>query len=199
VAYVSDAGTPGLADPGAELVRAAREAGALVVPLPGPCAPAVAFSVSGLETSGFVFAGFVPRQAGARREFLRRWLGRELPVIVFESPQRIEATLAALAELAPEREVVLCREMTKAFEQIVAGPARELPAALSPEQLRGEFTLVIAGSAEPEPPGAAGPEELAEALGLLREAGVPRKTVARVLQLLGGLSRNEAYDRAGEE
>ena len=201
VAYLSDAGTPGVSDPGAALVRAAREAGLPVVPVPGPSAPATAFSVSGFTTSGFLFVGYPPRSAGQRREFLLHWASLGLPVILFESPQRIPETLADLAALLPDREVVLARELTKQFEQIVACPAREAPAALTPEQLRGEFTLLIAapegGAASPDAATAPDETHLSEALHLLREAGVPRRTIAQVLQLLTPLSRNQAYDRAG--
>jgi 16S rRNA (cytidine1402-2'-O)-methyltransferase len=197
VAYVSEAGTPGVSDPGAALVAAAREAGVTVVPIPGPAAAAVAFSVSGFSAPGFVFAGFVPRAQQERHDFLTRWTAQDLPLILFESPQRILATLRDLGEVVPERTVVIGRELTKQFEQIVAVPAAQAAEALAPEQVRGEFTLVV--EAAPHAPGAVGPAEadLAEAIARLAEAGVPRKTLAQVLQLLTPLSRNEAYRRAG--
>jgi 16S rRNA (cytidine1402-2'-O)-methyltransferase len=198
LAYVSEAGTPGVSDPGAALVAAARAAGLTVVPIPGAAAAAVAFSVAGFSTAGFLLAGFVPRRKSDRRAFLARWTAQDLPVVLFESPQRILATLADLAELIPERTVVIARELTKAFEQIVAVPAARAAEALSPEQVRGEFTLVIEGARQaPEAPAAASETDLAAAIALLQEAGTPRKTVAQVLQLLTPLSRNEAYKRAG--
>ena len=199
LAYVSDAGSPGVSDPGAELVAAARAAGVPVVPLPGPSAPSTAFSVAGMSAAGFIFAGYVPRSAGERREFLRRWTAQELPLVVFEAPHRIRETLAALAEIVPDRTVVLCREMTKQFEQIAAVPAAESPHALTEEQTRGEFTLVIEGEGAARAPALQDVAEVAEAVRLLAEAEVPRKTIARVLQGLTGMSRNEAYRTAMEE
>ena len=206
VAYVSDAGSPGLSDPGAELVAAAREAGVRVVPIPGPSAPAAAFSVAGMAAAGFVFAGYPPRAVGERREFLQRWTATELPLVLFEAPHRIRETLTALADLVPERQVVICREMTKQFEQIVAAPAKDAAGLLSEEQVRGEFTLVVEGegavrTANRNSPSRAlqGEAEVAEAVTLLAAAGVPRKTVAQVLQLLAGMSRNDAYRASVEE
>ncbi len=199
VAYVSDAGSPSVSDPGAELVAAARAAGVEVVPIPGPSAPAAAMSVAGMTAAGFIFAGYPPRGVGERREWLRRWTALEPPLILFESPHRIRDTLAQLAALVPERQMAICREMTKQFEQIVAAPAAEAAGRLSEEQMRGEFTLVVEGGGEARERAAAGEAEVAEAVQVLAEAGVPRKTVGKVLQLLAGLSRNEAYRAAVEE
>lgn len=196
VAYVSDAGTPGVSDPGAELVTAAREAGVPVVPIPGPSAPATIFSVAGVSAPGFIFAGYPPRSAGERREWLQRWTALELPLVLFESPHRISDTLAALADTVPNRQLIIGRELTKQFEQIVAGRAEEMPGALSAEQVRGEFVLVLEGEAAVRARPAQGEAEVEEAVRLLGEAGVPGKTVARVLQLLAGMSRNEAYRAA---
>ncbi|HEY3397336.1 MAG TPA: 16S rRNA (cytidine(1402)-2'-O)-methyltransferase [Armatimonadota bacterium] len=199
VAYVSDAGSPGVSDPGAELVAAARAAGIeQIVPLPGPSAVATAFSVAGLTAPGFIFAGFPPRTAQDRREFLQRWTAQPLPVILFESPHRVRATLEELAELLPEREVVIARELTKQFEQVLSLPAAEAATALAEDQWRGEFTLVVAGA--PRGAAAAGPSEdaLNQAIRYLTAAGLPRKTIGLVLQLLTPLSRNEAYRKAGE-
>ncbi len=197
VAYVSEAGTPGVSDPGAALVQAAREADVAIVPIPGPAAATAAFSISGLSATGFVFGGFVPRKRQEAREFLARWTAQELPLVVFESPQRILETLRELAALVPERQIIIARELTKQFEQTLACPAVEAPQALAPEQVRGEFTLVIAGAPSPPPATSVPEEKLAEAVALLREAEVPRKTIAQILQILTPLSRNEAYRRAG--
>lgn len=200
VAYVSDAGSPAVSDPGAELVRAAREAGIRAVPIPGPSAPAAAFSIAGLEAPGFVFAGYPPRKPAERRDFLRRWTAQELPLILFEAPGRVSATLRELAALVPERRLVIAREMTKQFEQIVACSAAEAPQALAEEQLRGEFTLVVEGAEDlTQARGRQAPDDarMAEAVALLAAAGVPRRTIAQVLQLLASLTRNEAYRMAG--
>jgi 16S rRNA (cytidine1402-2'-O)-methyltransferase len=199
IAYVSDAGSPGVSDPGAELVAAARAAGVPVVPLPGPSAPATAMSVSGLPAAGFLFAGYVPRAPGERREFLRKGTAQQLPLILFEAPHRIVETLAALAELVPERQIIICREMTKQFEQIAACPAAQAPTCLTEEQIRGEFTLVVEGAADSPEPAGAGPAQVAAVVRELAQAGVPRKTIAHVLQELTGMSRNEAYRRAMDE
>jgi 16S rRNA (cytidine1402-2'-O)-methyltransferase len=144
VALVSDAGTPTLNDPGATLVAAARAAGHEVVPVPGPSAVTAALSVSGFQGSGFTFAGYLPRKPGELRRFLERVSNEEGPLVAFESPHRVRRSLAAIAEVLPERRLVAARELTKLHEEVLRGTAAEVLAALR-EQPRGEFTLVISG------------------------------------------------------
>lgn len=140
VALVSDAGTPSISDPGARLVEAAVEAGHDVVPVPGPSAVAAAVSVSGFGGPGFVFAGYLPRKPGELRRLFESLREAERMTVAFDSPHRVLRSLALLAEVLPERRVVVCRELTKMHEEVVRGTAAEVASTLNP---RGEFVLVI--------------------------------------------------------
>jgi 16S rRNA (cytidine1402-2'-O)-methyltransferase len=143
IALVTDAGTPGISDPGLLLVREARAQGIPVVPVPGPAAVVAALSASGLGADGFVFDGFLPIKPGKRLNRLKALRAMETTVVLYESPHRIAATLGAIAEIYGEVEVVVARELTKQFEEIVtAAPAVHL-ARLAAAAPRGEFTLVI--------------------------------------------------------
>jgi 16S rRNA (cytidine1402-2'-O)-methyltransferase len=145
VAVVTDAGSPGVADPGYPLVRAALEAGITVVSVPGPSAVIAALQVSGLPTDAFTFVGFLPVKAGARRRRLEALSGRRETVVAFESPHRIEACLEDLDAVWGERPIALARELTKTFEEVLRGTAREVREALTPEKKRGEMVLVLGG------------------------------------------------------
>jgi 16S rRNA (cytidine1402-2'-O)-methyltransferase len=145
VALVSDAGTPTVSDPGQQLVAAAWEAGHAVVGVPGPSAVAAAISVAGFRGPGYCFAGYLPRKPGELRRLFESLRTAERPTVVFESPHRIERSLAVLAEVLPERPVALARELTKVHEEVLRGTAAEIGAALA-GRARGEITLVIAGA-----------------------------------------------------
>ena len=138
IALVSDAGTPGISDPGARLVRAARENGIRVVPIPGPTAVATALSASGFPADQFVFAGFPPRGGEARREWFEALRDEPRTVVLFEAPHRIESTLADLYSYLVERPIIVARELTKANEEFVISPS-----AARPIKSLGEFTVVI--------------------------------------------------------
>ena len=143
IALVTDAGTPGISDPGLLLVREARAQGIPVVPIPGATAVITALSASGLGADGFVFDGFLPIKPGKRINRLTALRAMEATVVLYESPHRIVATLGAIAEVYGEVEVVVARELTKQFEEIVtATPAVHL-SRLAAAEPRGEFTLVI--------------------------------------------------------
>ena len=139
MALVSDAGTPAISDPGYVLVRACQDAGLPVEVLPGPTAAVAALVASGLPVERFRFVGFLPRKKGELRQELER--GEET-VVAFESPRRVGATLALLAEIDPERPVAVCRELTKLHEEVVRGSAAELARKFA-DGARGEVTLVI--------------------------------------------------------
>ena len=145
VAVVTDAGSPGIADPGYPLVRAAIAAGFRVESVPGPSAVIAALQVSGLPTDSFTFVGFLPVKQGARRRLLEELSERRETVVAFESPHRIDAALEDLEAVWGERPIALARELTKVFEQVLRGSAREVRAALTPEQRRGEIVLVLGG------------------------------------------------------
>lgn len=149
VALVTDAGTPGVSDPGPALVKAAASAGITVSPIPGPCALAAALSVSGFNAQRFSFLGFLPRKPGKIRKVLSEAFSREETVVLYESPFRAAKTLGYVAELVPQAQVVVCRELTKQFEEILRGTAAEVSANLKArKEVKGEFTLVVQGGGQ---------------------------------------------------
>jgi 16S rRNA (cytidine1402-2'-O)-methyltransferase len=145
VAVVTDAGSPGISDPGFPLVRAAAAAGHRVESIPGASAVIAALQVSGLPTDAFVFVGFLPPKGAARRRRLEELSERRETVVAFESPHRIEACLVDLDAVWGERPVVLARELTKLHEQVLRGSAREVRDALGASERRGEMVLVLSG------------------------------------------------------
>ena len=183
IALVSDAGMPGISDPGARLVRAALDAGVPVTVLPGATAVETALVASGLVGDRYQFVGFLPRGAKNWAELA----GVPWPTVAFESPQRLPATLRSLAAVEPDREVAVCRELTKRFEEIVRGTAAEL-AARFPAPPKGEIVLVLGpGGSEPDADAALA------AVSELVEAGVPRKRAADLVARLTGVARNRLY------
>ena len=141
VAYVSDAGTPGVSDPGSRVVRAVREAGFTVVPIPGASACITLISAAGMAGKTFTFEGFLSPKSGRRKTRVKELLERNEAFIIYESPFRIEKLLDELCELCPERTIVLGRELTKAFEQIISGTPAEVKASL--KVVKGEFALCV--------------------------------------------------------
>jgi 16S rRNA (cytidine1402-2'-O)-methyltransferase len=191
MALVSDAGLPGISDPGARLVAAALGAGVTVTVLPGSSAVETALVASGFAAERYQFLGFLPRGAKALRslwEELSRW---PHPVVAFESPRRLPATLRSLADADPERAVAVCRELTKKFEQVVRGSAADVAVQFA-EPPKGEITLVLGpGSGG----GAADTDAAVLAVGELVAAGLPRRQAADVVARLTGAARNELYRR----
>ena len=190
VALVSDAGLPGVNDPGARLIGAAVAAGIEVTVLPGPSAVETALVASGLASERYQFVGYLPRRAGELRA-LAEELGATAGVVVaFESPRRLPASLRLLAEVLPERRAAVCRELTKRFEEVVRGSLEEL-AAQFVEPPRGEITLVL-GPAESAR--SADVDEAARAaVSDLVAAGASRRTAAEVVSRLTGAARNALY------
>ena len=150
VAVVTDAGSPGVSDPGYPLVRAAVGAGIRVESVPGASAVIAALQVSGLPTDAFTFVGFLPIKSGARRRRLEELSARRETVVAFESPHRVEAALVDLEAVWGGRPIALARELTKTFEEVLRGTAREVRAALTPEKRRGEMVLVLSGMTRTE-------------------------------------------------
>jgi 16S rRNA (cytidine1402-2'-O)-methyltransferase len=187
VALVSDAGMPLVSDPGLVLVQACVAAGLEVEVLPGPSAALAALVASGMEASTWRFVGFLPRKRGALLEVL----GSPEVVVAFESPRRVAASLAALAEVDPERPVAVCRELTKLHEEVVRGTAASLAARYSGEAPRGEVVLVVAGAA------VGGDADLGPAVAAVRrlveEAGARPRVAAAVVAELTGTSANALY------
>jgi 16S rRNA (cytidine1402-2'-O)-methyltransferase len=189
IALVSDAGLPSVSDPGARLIGAALDAGVPVTVLPGPSAVETAFVASGFGADRFQFLGYLPRGAGERRalwEEVGRW---PHAVVAFESPQRLGAALASLAEVLPDRSVAVCRELTKRYEEVVRGPANSVAERFSGE-VKGEITLVI-GPGDVRP--ALDEEEAITAVAELVAGGSSRRSAADVVSRLTGVSRNRLY------
>ena len=146
VAYVSDAGTPGISDPGSRLVSAVRESGYQVVPIPGASAFATLFSVAGFMGKSTLFEGFLSPKSGRRETRLKELLSRQEAFVLYESPFRVLKVLKALSELAPQRQMIVGREMTKAFEEYVTGTAEEVFSVFEQrDSIKGEFALLVAG------------------------------------------------------
>jgi 16S rRNA (cytidine1402-2'-O)-methyltransferase len=193
VALVSDAGLPAVSDPGARIVRAARDAGVEVTVLPGPSAVETALVASGLTAEQYHFLGFLPRgekKLAALWDDLREW---PWPAVAFESPQRLPATLRSLAAADPEREVAVCRELTKRFEEVVRGTVAELAERFAAPP-KGEITLVL-GSAR-TPAGDGHEERAFAAVAELVAVGVPRRKAAEIVSHLAGIPRNRLYERS---
>ena len=196
VAYVSDAGTPAVSDPGAALVAAAQSAGYRCIPLPGASSALAALSVAGDAVgAGFLFIGFLPARGVGRAQSLKALAARADTQVLFEAPHRIDALARDLAEACGERPVSLCRELTKQFETVATMPAAQLPAWLAADanRARGEFVLVVHAAA----PAAAGDDDNAHDR-VLRTllAELPLKQAVALAAELTGAPRNALYTRA---
>jgi 16S rRNA (cytidine1402-2'-O)-methyltransferase len=176
-------------DPGARLIAAALERGLDVTVLPGPSAVETALVASGLLGERYTFLGYLPRSRAGLERLWSEIAAWQWPVVAFESPRRLPATLASLAAAEPERPVAVCRELTKRFEEVVRGPAREVAERFD-QPPKGEVTIVIGAGTGSTPSAAA---EGAAAIAELVAAGVPRRRAADVVARLTGLSRNELY------
>jgi 16S rRNA (cytidine1402-2'-O)-methyltransferase len=188
IALVSDAGMPGVSDPGARIVRAALDAGVEVTVLPGPSAVETALVASGLVAERYQFVGFLPRGAKALTDLWEELSAWRWPAVAFESPQRLPGTLRSLAAADAARPVAVCRELTKRFEEIARGTAAELAVRFA-EPPKGEITLVIGPARAREIDEGAALAAVAE----LVEAGLPRKRAAELVARLTGAARNRLY------
>jgi 16S rRNA (cytidine1402-2'-O)-methyltransferase len=198
VALVSDAGTPGISDPGFRLVRDARAAGIPVLPVPGPSAAIAALSVSGLPTDRFLFVGFLPKRQGERRRALEAVARARETLVAYESPVRVLAALTDMLLVLGDREAFLCREATKLHEEYRRGRLSEIRVALeSRVPVRGEITMVVVGAVPDAPPP---PREPIAALyeRLVSEGRSRREAIREAARLLG-ISSREAYRRLLEE
>jgi 16S rRNA (cytidine1402-2'-O)-methyltransferase len=192
VALVSDAGTPGISDPGYRLVRAAREARLAVVPVPGPSALVTALSVSGLATDRFLFVGFLPARSAPRQRALADLAHLPFTLVFYESPLRLQGALADLHAAFGERSAFLCREATKLHEEYVAGTLSELQALLAARTVvKGECVLVVDGAPAPAPA-----EIDAEAMfAQLQAQGLTRREAVKQVALATGRPAREVYQR----
>jgi 16S rRNA (cytidine1402-2'-O)-methyltransferase len=191
VALCTDAGTPGVSDPGAALVAAAWEAGARVVPVPGPSAALAALAASGFAADRFLFGGFLPRKGGAREAALRSLAAASATLVLYEAGNRTRATLEDLANALGDREALVARELTKLHEQLIRGRLAEL-AARFPGEVLGEVTIVVSG--EGAAPPAEAPQEPIEAeIARRLEAGEAPTAIARAVARARGLRRADVY------
>lgn len=203
VAFCSDAGMPGVSDPGARLIEAVRAAGGHVDVLPGASAAVTAYVASGFNNPRFFFGGFFPRKDAERREMLRALSSLDAVLMFYESPRRIVSALSAVAEAMPKREVAVCRELTKVHEEVARGPVSEVLAEFARRDedsgVKGEIVLVIGPStqAEEDDRRADAAASAAGRAAELVEAGeLTRKEIVKVLRDEFGIPRNEAYDLA---
>jgi 16S rRNA (cytidine1402-2'-O)-methyltransferase len=198
VALVSDAGTPGVSDPGAHLVDACLEAGLAVDVLPGASAIVTALVASGLPTRAFYFGGFLPRKAGDIRRALEKLAFLDATLVFYESPRRTAATFASIAEALPGRRAAMARELTKLHEEVVRDDVASLAASLAERELKGEVVVVVG------PPGAeeratrreADPVALRQQVDTLVVGGMSRKDAVRAVAEATGLPRNVVYEAA---
>lgn len=196
VALISDAGTPGISDPGWHLVDEARNQGIEVWAVPGPCAAVAAISISGFPARHFWFEGFLPPSGRLQREALERLAGSNHPCILYESPHRLMQTLKDLAESTPDRGVFISREMTKKFEENWRGVLSEAVVTWSEKLVKGEFTIVLGPQAKEESNSETVSQEVIQ---LTKELGIPTKAGARFLKhLFPSESKKELYRRLSE-
>ena len=197
VALVTDAGAPGVSDPGAGLVAEAACAGCSVVSVPGPSAVTAALAVAGFSADAFHFLGFLPRTTKARRATLAEASSLRATLVLFEAPHRLLSTLADIADVLGDRRLAACREMTKVHEEVFRGTVREAIAYF--EAPRGEFTLVIEGAGEPSPVASVPAERIAEAMAAARTSGLSRRDAAVQVSRELGVPRRAAYAAWEEE
>ena len=199
IAYCTDAGMPGVSDPGMRLVAAVREAGGAVEVLPGASAVTTAYVASGTSCPRFYFGGFFPRKAGERAALLASLRGLDAALVFYESPNRVAGALAAIAEAFPMRQIAVCRELTKLHEEVVRGETSSVAAEFARREaegsIKGEFVLVIDAPTEADAAAAAASaEEAARAAATeLLASGVTKKDTVRQLVERFGIPRNTAY------
>jgi len=191
IALVSDAGTPGIADPGYRLVKGAWEAGITVVPIPGASTLTALLSVGGLPTDRFVFEGFLPAKRSQRQKALGHLKQEERTLVFFESPHRLVDMLADLEQICGDRQVVIGRELTKMFEEVLRGKVSELRALLQGHEVKGEVAVLVAGrsianeSREEQP--------LVKEIRLLEAEGLSLKEIAQTISERRGIAKRAVY------
>ena len=196
---VSDAGLPGVADPGSRLAADAVAEGIRVVPIPGANAALSALIASGLDTTRFSFVGFLPRTKEKRRECLAEIAGRTDTLIFYEAPHRLAETMTAIFDALGDRPAVLAREMTKKFEEFRRGSLSELSAWCGENPPRGEFVIVVSGAAETDKTVPAAPEDAVGLVRTLVEQGMAKKEAIREAAKRTGLSRRDVYQAVLKE
>ena len=192
VALVCDAGTPGVNDPGNELVIAAADAGATIVPIPGPSAVTAALAVSGLQEGPFVYLGFLPRKKADRRRLLQSLASEEKTLVAFEAPHRVLAALQDMKSALGDRRIAVCRELTKLHEETFRGKISESAEYFS--EPKGEFTLVIEGAAGSKTEMVPDDASILELMREHRDMGARAREAVSAVAAVTGISRRKAYD-----
>lgn len=193
VALVSDAGTPGISDPGERVVAAVAAAGGRISIVPGPAAVVGALVISGLPTDRFVMEGFVPRKANDRRARFDEWESEPRTIVFYESPQRLSATMLEIANRWPDRRAAVVRELTKMHEEVLRGTARQLAEELSTVEVLGEITCVLEGRSVTR---VVTDEEISERLAHLLDAGTSVRDASAAVESELGIPHRRAYDVA---
>lgn len=198
IALVSDAGMPGISDPGVELVRLAIAQSVPVVPLPGPNAALTALIASGLDTTLFTFVGFLPKTNKHRRELLAKLAKHPYTMVFYEAPHRVRATLDELRAAFGDRQAVAARELTKKFEEFIRGSLGNICQHFSENQPRGEFTLIVSGNldenqAEEQEPDSLAGLDVVEAVRELINRGINKKDAIREVASQKGLPKRQVY------
>lgn len=194
VALVSDAGTPGISDPGSVLIKRAIEEDIRVVPVPGPAALIAALTISGFSTEEFVFCGFLPAKQSQRRKFLEGLSLERRTVVIYESPHRVLESMAEMADIFGERNMFLAREVTKLHEEVLRGTVSGVFARLVESKIVGEYVLVIEGRQDSE--GGHREEDAIKEIKALMRKGLGRKEAVKRVAEQYGLSRKELYDKS---
>jgi 16S rRNA (cytidine1402-2'-O)-methyltransferase len=192
VAIVTDAGTPGISDPGVHLINLAANAGMTVTPIPGPSAVIAALSVSGLPSEQFLFQGFLPNKAGKRKKAISELANEPRTMVFFEAPHRIRAMLEDLREILGDRHMVMLREITKVFEDVKRGTISTILAHLTADRTRGEFTLAVAGK-EIEKHEPLREEILKRIENLLLEDALSVRDIAELISKEDGIAYRQIY------
>ena len=196
VALVSDAGTPGISDPGAVLIKKAIEEHIPVVPIPGPSAFVAALSISGLPTEEFTFVGFLPSRKVQRRKVLKDLSLERRTLIFYEAPHRIVDTLADMEEMLGKRKAAVSREITKIHEDILRGNITEIAGEIRKNKVAGEFVIIVEGKVEESRPSE---RDVLSEVSMLMKRGLGRKEAAKKIAGQYGLSKNELYDKSLNE
>jgi len=195
VALISDAGTPGISDPGTVLIRGAIEEGIRVVPVPGPSAVITALSLSGFSTEEFTFCGFLPAKATQRRKTLERLSLEQRTLLLYEAPHRILETVVDIRETMGERDIVVIKELTKFFEEVLRGKTSDVLQSLEQTTIAGEYVIVLEG--RPEKADVTIDDAIKEVRELMRK-GLGRKDAVKRTAAAYGISKKELYDRSLE-
>jgi len=194
IALVSDAGTPGISDPGYHLIKRALQSSISVIPIPGVSALITALSVSGLPTDSFVFQGFLPNKITARKKLIEKVAEEKRTLIFYESPNRLRAALQGLLEICGDREIVVTRELTKVFEEVIRGKITHVLNVLKGRQIKGEITLLMSGK---RCPGSGDDTSTSQLLqDYQKRYDLPMKDLVKMISEEKGISKREVYQES---